>query len=90
MAFGSNKISKITDVIDNLGKNAAPKTLYGDLTPDEYKHLQRLKNKTWRFISENKLTSVAETLFNVKLSLLKKAKKTAPKYWKPPNITSPK
>ena len=78
----NNKISKITDIIGG--------TLYGDLTPDEYNCLNKLKKDTFQFIPEHRLKSVAETIFNVKSSLLKKEKSIAPKYWKPPNITRPK
>lgn len=75
-----------------------PKTsilFYGDLTPDELNELKQ--NKNARFIPEKSLKSFSETVFNVKLSLLRKRKSASatagqakPIYWRPPNITKPK
>ncbi|MBI4994167.1 tRNA (adenosine(37)-N6)-threonylcarbamoyltransferase complex dimerization subunit type 1 TsaB [Candidatus Peregrinibacteria bacterium] len=60
---------------------------YGDITPDERSELRKKKNL--RFIPENKLKTVAETVFNIKLSLLKREKQVSPRYWRAPNITKP-
>lgn len=61
---------------------------YGDLTPDELNELKQ--NKNAQFIPENRLKSFSKTVFNVKLSLLRKGKSAKPIYWRPPNITKPK
>lgn len=78
-------IYKISEVPPALAKKC--QVFYGDLTADELNEL--LKNKSCHFIPENKLKSFGETIFNVKLSLLK-AGQAKPLYWRPPNITRPK
>lgn len=84
------KICKISDLtaLLSLTPRPSPLAFYGDLTADELNELNQ--NKNAQFIPENKLKSFGETIFNVKLSLLRKEKSAKPLYWRPPNITRPK
>lgn len=87
---GANLREGVFPIEEGLNQSASSKIFYGNLTQKELETFEKLKEKSWKFIPEDRLKTFGEAAIGVESNMFKREKIVTPLYWKPPNITRPK
>lgn len=88
--YDRNHKEKISPAEKAFQINKKKLTFFGELTAEQMKIFETVKDSSWKFVPVGKLMSFAKIMSGIQSSLLKKKKMVAPLYFKPPHITRPK